>query len=315
MQLSDYYFDPEYVFSKKKPENANALLHWVHDCLRATTPNRLVPALIRELQKTPKSADEKRSREQAEFLFPYTTSLGAFQEGGSLSYVFQKDFFKKLMESDIQTSIYDALPRNWAVYMALPPGFAGQSWGLYVRILDASGKRISESGEMHQQEHPTLALFGICPEGTAVVNIPLTPDFTIDKITCEGPLGAENLQRLATAAVLGALYIHTANPDIRHLKPRSSLTKSAETGLRNKGVDIEATYSEGLSFPVELVSWNWDKDPLYQTAHWEVRAHFRHYWVGSGDKQRRELRWVAPFTANRRPLPGQILPNPQNQNL
>jgi len=83
------------------------------------------------------------------------------------------------------------------------------------------------------------------------------------------------------------LYVHSGNPDLRELKPRSMSKQEKVLVEKECGVDLVC--------PQTLVSWNWKKPANYYSDGWEVKGFFRWQWCGKG-RTSLELVWVPPHS-------------------
>lgn len=312
MNIEGYYIDPQHALG---PPNMRVMS--THGYLQSYS------ALIEDYREMLKKYhsfeaicralphDDPQNIYFAAQLYQYQTTLDIFREHGKKIYLMQKDFFKKLLQSEVQASIYESLPSDWACYFAFPENGPLAMSGAYVYIVPSGRMKKAAKGagtldmgfNEHASEltgkHPLLMIYGLDKTGKVTFNaMELTPEFKLGPMEGGFPGQQEYMGTLLKAAILCALYVHTADPDLRHLRPRSQLSKSQEIGMQRRGVDVEQDYSSDINMPVELVSWNWQKDPLYTKDQWEVRAHFRNQAHGPGFSLRK-LIWVPPTVHHR----------------
>ena len=320
MKLKGYFFDPPHVLGLRPP----------------TQPAGEEPNIRHELGARQcikfdgnhyiESHDiDSFGLSQGELTYLGHAAFFRYRKGKS--YAFNKDFLETLIKSEIKQDISAMFPDSFTGYFALPTDTIYMQnnklpqpvpiTGIYISIVPPKHCHIGgfpvRDELIHLMPHPRYLWFtaltdlGDFQHGLISGHLALDKSIqSLDDMLMLN-LGAttsnlELLKKLQTAVVLMLLYVNTAKPDLRLLKPASQLSKSQITGLRNKGLghEVDENYSEDISTPVELVSWGWNKPDLYTKERWEVPARFITYWTGQG-RTLPITHWLPPTIAKRNP--------------
>lgn len=205
-------------------------------------------------------------------------------------YAVSKDFFSALskVRSKIPSSL---LPERFVGYVAFP-----MQEDFYYKDLKIGGFYIDFKKSdftflvlAHSQRDYGISMFG----NLASVKL-------ADK---DGSLYVhENIKsesvwhyNMVYAALNIMVYIHSSEPDISWLAPKSSMSKK----LRKEHINRGNHTSDNITVPIRLVSWNWMKEPTYRQDEWSRKMHLR--WQRYGpNNSKAKLIWIKETTVKRK---------------
>lgn len=322
MKLNEYFFDPPHMIGRLPP---------------LVFPNgRLDERQLAARDGVIKFNGDRFVHKTTHPLFNLSSGMKTHVAHASLweyvkgkTYVFGREFLDTLLKTEIKEGIFNLFPEtDWTGYIALPRDLLLYQnnkmpalvpiIGAYVSIrsvkhMYASGHNCRDLPHLFNSDrylwYTALSDLGESRHGTLNGYLALSKDFTsledmvVSNVSARDVTSNNELINIINAAmILMALYIHTAQPDLRTVKPASQLSPSQIKGLINKGKanDVENDYSNDTVLPVELVSWGWKKPDLYSKEQWGVPARIVGYWTGEG-RTKRISRWLPPTVAHRNP--------------
>ena len=318
MKLSGYFFDPPHVLGIRPPLIADGEPNGRHQL-----------AAKKVIQFNGERFLESRALYEADRTQGELTYLGhaaLFSYRKAKCYAFNRAFLDTLLKTEITRDLHALFPDHFSGYIALPPNSLFMQNdkmpqpapipGVYVSVVKPQEcfiggvygedlKRILKCDKYLW--FTALSDLGDNKHGLVSGQFPIIDNMhnlndMLDLQLSAAKSNKELLHKMFEAIMLMTIYINTANPDLRSLKPEGHLSKSMKLGMINRGQkqELEENYSNDIVVPVELVSWGWKKRDEYNKEQWEIPARVITYWTGTG-RTIPKSQWLPPTIGKRNP--------------